>query len=152
MGPFFQHLVDGVVSHLAGIQRGLRPTHRACVTAENTGMNSSIQFTPGAAALLNVESWAAARALDKKGPVAQWLAPKAAAARAPLALVHTALVLEISAALIEQAPEAPVTKRAEALVSKDLDRLLRRALTMVRSLPRRARAFAPQPGLTTATC
>ncbi len=109
-------------------------------------MHSSTPYTPGAAAPLNVETWAAARALGKKGPVEVWLAPKAAAAHAHVALVHTALMLEISAVLAKQAPVAPVTKRAEALVSTDLDRLLRRALAMVRSLPRRARALAPVPG------
>ena len=86
---------------------------------------------------LNVETWAATRALDKKGPIAQWLAPKAAAARAPLALVHTALVLEISAALIAQPGDAPLSKRANALVASDLDRLILNAATTVRSLSRR---------------
>ena len=115
-------------------------------------MEASIQFNPGAAAPLNVETWAAARALGKKGPVELWLAPRAAAARAPVALVLTALMLEISAVLAKQAPIAPVTKRAEALVSKDLDRLLKRALVMVRSLSSRARALAPKPGPITAAC
>lgn len=87
------------------------------------------------------------RALDKKGPVTQWLAPKAAASHAPVDLVHTALVLEISAVLAAQPANVPLTKRAEALVASDLDRLVYRAATMVRSLHRRARAFAAASAL-----
>ena len=91
---------------------------------------------------LDVEAWAAARALDKKGPVARWLAPTAAAEHAPLHLVHAALILEISSVLGAQPSDVPVTQRAEALVNSDLDHLVRRAARMVRSVRRRALAFA----------
>ena len=101
---------------------------------------------------LNVEAWAAARALNKKGPVAQWLAPTAAAEHAPVHLVHTALILEISAVLGAQPTDVPVTKRAEALVDSDLDRLIHRATRIVRSLRRRARSFATAPRMTSLAC
>ena len=85
-----------------------------------------------------METWAASRALDKKGPVGQWLAPKAAAARAPLALIHTALVLEVSAALAAQPDDAPLTERAQALLDTDIDRLIRRAAATLRSVRQHA--------------
>ena len=99
---------------------------------------------------LNMETWAASRALGKKGPVDQWLAPKAAAARAPLALIHTALILEISAALTLQPDDTPLTERAETLLNADLDRLIRRAATTVRSV--RQNAHAPKSRQDLAHC
>ena len=97
-------------------------------------MLSYIQTPANALDPLSVETWAATRALDRKGPVAEWLAPKAAAARAPLRLVHTALVFEISAALIAEPGDASLSKRADALIDSDLDRLILRAATMVQSV------------------
>lgn len=95
---------------------------------------------------LNMETWVASRAVEKKGDMDQWLAPKAAAARAPLALIHTALILEISAALTAQPDDAPLMERAEALLDTDIDRLIHRAATTVRSVRRHAHMLRGRQG------
>jgi hypothetical protein len=97
--------------------------------------------------LLNMETWAASRALKKKCHMEQWLAHKAAAACAPLALMHTALILEISAALTAQPDDTPLMERAEALLDTDIDRLILRAATTVRSVRRHAHMPRGRHGL-----
>ena len=83
---------------------------------------------------LGMEAWVAARAVAKKGPPEQWLGPKAAAAGAPLGLLKTALVLEISAELTEHPTGKALSKQADAVLSTDFDRLFLRAVRVVRTL------------------